>query len=138
MSLIAVIYGLNFSFKGQFLRISRRKNRRFFKVGLLFFVLLMIFYRSVLMPRKIPCPKKCLVTRQKRGEKVVWLNRLNFLIVSYLFAKFKGHRPCGRSDAKAKIVYVTLKDYVIKRSVDFMGGNSSLNIPWKDFVLMDT
>ena len=31
--LIAVIYGLNFSFKVQFLRVSRRKNQRFFLAG---------------------------------------------------------------------------------------------------------
>ena len=37
-TLIVVIYGLNFSFKVQFLGVSRRKNWRFFPAGPLFFV----------------------------------------------------------------------------------------------------
>ena len=57
---------------------------------------------------------------------VEWLNRLNFLIVSHNFAKFSGHRPCGSSDAAAKIIFVTLQVHVIKGSGDFMKGNSSL------------
>ena len=36
---------------------------------------------------------------------------------------------CGSSDTAAKIFYVTLQDYVIKGSGDFMEGNSSLHIP---------
>ena len=63
---IAVIYWLNFSFKVQFLRVSRRKNRRFFHAGPFFFVLQMIVYRSALILRKLPCPKKLLVTRLKQ------------------------------------------------------------------------
>ena len=43
-ALIAVIYGLNFSLKVQFLRVSRRKNRRFFPPGPFFFALYVIAY----------------------------------------------------------------------------------------------
>ena len=50
--LIVVIYGLNFSFKMQFLRVSRRKNRRFFPAWPFFFVLYMIDYQRALIPRK--------------------------------------------------------------------------------------
>ena len=64
-AVIVVIYGLNFSFKIQFLRISTRKNRRFFPAGPFFFVLYMIVYQSVLTQRKLPCPKKFLVTHQQ-------------------------------------------------------------------------
>ena len=71
ITLIAVIDELNFSFKVQFLRVSRRKNRRFFPVGSLFFVLYMIVYQSALIPRKLSCPKKILVTRL--------VHELNFL-----------------------------------------------------------
>ena len=64
-ALIVVIYGLNFLFKMQFLRASRTKNRRFCSVGPFFLVPLMNVYRSALIPRKPPCPKKFLVTRLK-------------------------------------------------------------------------
>ena len=64
-ALIVVIYGLNFLFKMQFLRASRTKNRRFCSVGPFFLVSLMNVYRSALIPRKPPCPKKFLVTRLK-------------------------------------------------------------------------
>ena len=60
---IVVIYGLNLSFKMQFLRVSRRKNRRFFPAGPFFLVLYMSVYQSALIPRKLPCPKKILVKR---------------------------------------------------------------------------
>ena len=43
-TLTVVIYRLNFLFKGQFLRVSRKKPRRLFPAGLLFFVLWMIVY----------------------------------------------------------------------------------------------
>ena len=39
---------LNFSFKMQFLRVSRRKNRRFFPAGSSFLLLYMIVYQSAL------------------------------------------------------------------------------------------
>ena len=48
-ALIVAIYGLNFSFKMQFLRVSRRKNRRFFPAGSSFLLLYMIVYQSVLI-----------------------------------------------------------------------------------------
>ena len=76
-------------------------------------------------------------------QRAVWLYGLNFLIASYHFATFSGHRPCGSSDTAARRVYVTLKDHVIKVSGDFMEGNSSLYIPTLpkviaiDIVLMD-
>ena len=62
-------------------------------------------------------------------QKVIWLNGLNFLLVSHHFAKFIGHNHCGSSNTVAKIVYVTLRDHVIKGSDDFMVENSSLYIP---------
>ena len=61
-ALIVVIYGLNFSFKRQFLRVSRRKNRRFFPAGPFFLVMYMIVYQSALIPRKLFYPKTFLVT----------------------------------------------------------------------------
>ena len=61
-TLIVVIYVLSFSFKMQFLRVSRRKNRRFFPVGPFFLVLYMITYQSALISRKLPCPKNFLIT----------------------------------------------------------------------------
>ena len=64
-ALIVVIYVLNFSFKMQFLRVSRRKNRRFFPAETFFLVLYMIAYQSALISRKLPCPKKFLATRLK-------------------------------------------------------------------------
>ena len=57
------------------------------------------------------------------------LNGLKFLIVSYHFAKFSGHRPCRSSAKTTKILYVTSQDHVINGSSDFMEGNSSLYIP---------
>ena len=42
----------------QFLRVSRRKNRRFFPAENFFFVLYMIIYQRALIPSKLPCPKK--------------------------------------------------------------------------------
>ena len=60
--LIAVIYELNFLFKVQFLRVSRKKNRDFTLRGLSFSYCRLFFYRSALIPKKLPCPKKFLVT----------------------------------------------------------------------------
>ena len=63
------------------------------------------------------------------------------LIVSHHFVKFSDHGPCGR--AAAKISYVTLQDYLIRLSGDFIEGNSGLYIPTLpkliaiDIVLMD-
>ena len=51
-----------------------------------------------------------------------------FLKVSYHFAQFSGHSPCGSSDTAAKIFYVTLQEHVIKGSGDLMGENSRLHI----------
>ena len=55
-----------------------------------------------------------------RVQKVLWLNGLNFLIVSRLYVKFCGHRSCGSSDTAAEIVYMTLQDHVIKGPGDFI------------------
>ena len=60
---VVVIYVLNFSFKMQFLRVSRRKNRTLSPAGPLFLVLYMIAYQSALISRKLSCPKNFLVTR---------------------------------------------------------------------------
>ena len=54
---------LNFSFKMQFLRVPRRKNRRFFHAESFFLVLYMTAYQSALISRKLPCLKNFLVTR---------------------------------------------------------------------------
>ena len=64
-----------------------------------------------------------------RVQRVVWLNGLNFLIISHHFAKFSGHRLCGSCDTAAKIFNFTLQDYGIKWSGDFMVENSLLYIP---------
>ena len=62
-ALIVVNYELNFSFEMQFLRVSRWKNQKFYPVGPLFLALYMVVYQSALIPRKLPCSKKFLVTR---------------------------------------------------------------------------
>ena len=49
----------------QFLKVSKTKNRRFCSVGPFFLVSQMNVYRSALIPRKLPSPKKFLVTRLK-------------------------------------------------------------------------
>ena len=67
--LIVVICRLNFSFKMQFLRVSKRKNWRFYPVGPFFLVFHMVVYQSVLIPSKLPCPKKFLVTPLLREVK---------------------------------------------------------------------
>ena len=59
----------------------------------------------------------------------MWLNGLDFLIVSHHFGKFIGHRPCGSSDTAAKIVYVTLQNHVIRRPGDFIEVKTSFYIP---------
>ena len=51
---------------------------------------------------------------------------LKFLIVPHHQDKFSGHRACGSSDAAAKMFNVTLQDYVIKGSGDFIEGNTLL------------
>ena len=72
-----VIYVLDFSFKMQSLRVSRRNNRRFFPAGSFFLLLYMITYQSDLISRKLPCPKNFLVTRLKlyyswKVRKILW------------------------------------------------------------------
>ena len=57
----------------QFLIVSRRKSQEFFPTAPFFFMLYMIAYESVLIPRKLLCPKKFLVTR------LGWL----FLLISF-------------------------------------------------------
>ena len=63
ITLIVVIYGLNFSFKIQFLRVSRRKNQRFLPAGLFFLELYMIVHQSTLILENSTALKKILVTR---------------------------------------------------------------------------
>ena len=53
---------VKFSFKMQFLRVSRWKNRRFFPCR----AFLSDVYRSARISRNLPCPKKFLVTRLPR------------------------------------------------------------------------
>ena len=42
------------------------------------------------------------------------------LKVSYHVYKFGGHRHCGSGDIMVFICHVTLQDYMIKRSCDFI------------------
>ena len=53
-TLIAVISGLNFSFKTQLLTVFWRKSEEFFPMAPFFFVLYMIAYQSVPNPKKTP------------------------------------------------------------------------------------
>ena len=66
MAQIVVIYGLNFSFKMQFLRVSRRQKRRFFRKGSFFRVLYLIVSQSALNLRKLPC-SLYIVGQKNRG-----------------------------------------------------------------------
>ena len=75
-ALIVVICGLNFSFNMQSLRVSWRKSRRFFPAGPFFLMLYMIVYESVLIARKLPCPKKILVMRLSRVVLIPQMNHL--------------------------------------------------------------
>ena len=49
--------------------------------------------------------------------------------LSYHFAKFYDHIPCGSSDTAPKILCMTLQDHVVTGYGDFMKVNSSLYIP---------
>ena len=49
--------------KMQFLIVTRRKSQEFFPKASFFFVLYTIAYQNVLIPRKLLCSKKFLVTR---------------------------------------------------------------------------
>ena len=62
-SVIVAIYGYNFSFKMRYLSVSRRKTHNFFPAEPFFLVLQVNVYHSALIRRKLPCPKKFLVTR---------------------------------------------------------------------------
>ena len=62
-------------------------------------------------------------------QRVMWLNGLDFVIVSHHFTKVSGHRPCGSSDAVGKTV-CDLRRPRIKGSDDFMKGKPSLYIPY--------
>ena len=75
---IVVICGLDFWFKMQFLRVSGEKNLEMFPAGPFFHVLYMIIYQSALIPRKLSCPEKFLVTRLVLS--VIPLKNLSLLI----------------------------------------------------------
>ena len=67
----------------QFLIVSRRKSQEFFPTASFFFVLYMIAYQNVLIPRKLLCSKTFLVTR------LGWL-LLSFALVNiYLYMEKK-------------------------------------------------
>ena len=67
----------------QFLIVSRRKSQEFFPTASFFFVLYMIAYQNVLIPRKLLCSKTFLVTR------LGWL-LLSFALVNiYLYMEQK-------------------------------------------------
>ena len=53
--LILVIFGLNFSFKMQFLSLPRRKNLKFFLFGLSSFSFWWKVFQSAIIQRKLPC-----------------------------------------------------------------------------------
>ena len=52
-ALIVVICWLNFSFKMQFLIVSKRKSQEFISMVLFFFLMYMIAYQNVLIPRRL-------------------------------------------------------------------------------------
>ena len=64
--------------------------------------------------------------RQPHVQRVVWHNGLKFLVVRHHLAKGGGIRPCGSSDTGAKMLSLSLQDYVIKGSGDFMEGSCLL------------
>ena len=69
--------------KMQFLIVTRRKSQEFFPKAPFFFVLYTIAYQNVLIPRKLLCSKKFLVTR------LGWL-LLSFALVNiYLYMEQK-------------------------------------------------
>ena len=83
----------------QFLRISTRKNLRVFTARPSFFVLYMIVYQSALIPRKLSCPQKFLVTRLLYRTHMVFVHKKLFFIqntLSFIF-KILIHRPCIQS-----------------------------------------
>ena len=64
---------------------SRRKTQEFFPMAPFFFVLYMIAYQSVLIPRKLLCSKKFLVTRLER-----LLLLISFVLINiYLYMEQK-------------------------------------------------
>ena len=77
----------------KFLRASRQKKVELFSLRAFFFLVLQVnVYGSVLIPRKLPCPKKILVTRlsymlysKKRKPRKVGINKdakfLMFLLI---------------------------------------------------------
>ena len=69
----------------QFLIVPGRKSQEFFPTAPFLFVLYMIAYQSALIPRKLLCPKKFLVTR------LGWLLLLiSFVLVNiYLYMEQK-------------------------------------------------
>ena len=66
-TLIAVFYRSNFSFKMQFLRVSRQKHRWLFPCRAFLSCVVGESLWRCLFPRKLPCPKKFLVTRLVTG-----------------------------------------------------------------------
>ena len=94
-ALIVVICGLTFSFKIQVLKVSRRKNRKFFSVKPFFLVLYMIVYPSALISRKLPCPKKFLVTRLYLAR-ICWRRSTNCFVYGYVFQVINEKTLCRK------------------------------------------
>ena len=114
-----VICGLNFSFKVQFLRVYRRRNWRFFSAGPFFFVLLMIVYRSTLIPRKLPCPKTFLVTTLQQRLLLILCVFFLFLFNFWLFILFNHDRlKCRFSSCRHESFFYLLM-LQSKPSTDF-------------------
>ena len=85
---------VHFSFKVHFLRVYRSKNRRFFFVGPFFFILQMIVYRNALIPKKLSCSKKFLVTR---------------LMPTHLFQNIQKAQPINKKMRTTAVVAVAAK-----------------------------
>ena len=93
----------------QFLIVSRRKSQEFFPTAPFFFVLYMIAYQSVLIPRKLLCSKKFLVTR------LGWLLLLILfaLVNIYLYMEQKQLSSHTKSKKKCLRVFCTLFFFVL-------------------------
>ena len=83
-----VICGLHFSFTMKFLRVFKRKSQRFILAGSFFLTLYMIIYQSALIPKKLPFPKKFLVTRLKLCWSLFLIKLLAWRLPYHIFIGF--------------------------------------------------
>ena len=80
----------------QFLIVSRRKSQEFFRTASFFFVLHMTAYQSVLIPRKLLCFKKFLVTR------LGWLLLLISFALVNIYLHMEQKQPSSHTKFKKK------------------------------------